>query len=225
MDQVKLNLIEAEKKAAFLFNKISSNGLIIPGKSEDNLNSDIFNLAYELFGIKKYWHKRIVRAGKNTLKPYKENPENLIIKEDDILFVDFGPIFDQWEADYGRTYVLGSDKHKLKLKEDISIAWKECKRFYDSRDHITGAELYNYACEVAVKYGWKFGGEIAGHLIGHFPHEKLENEDKTNYVHPDNNIDMRALDKKGNERDWILEIHFIDEKLQIGGFFEQLLTC
>ena len=44
MDQVKLNLIEAEKKAAFLFNKISSNGLIIPGKSEDDLNSDIFNL-------------------------------------------------------------------------------------------------------------------------------------------------------------------------------------
>ena len=76
MNQVKINLIEAEKKAAFLFDKISSNGLITPGKSEKQLNSEIFNLAYELFGIKKYWHKRIVRAGKNTLKPYKENPED-----------------------------------------------------------------------------------------------------------------------------------------------------
>jgi hypothetical protein len=35
---------------------------------------------------------------------------------------------------------------------------------------------------------------------------------------------MRAPDKYGNPRDWILEIHFVDRKLNIGGFFEQLLT-
>ena len=77
----------------------------------------------------------------------------------------------------------------------------------------------------AKKYGWDFGGEIAGHLIGHFPHEKLDKEDKTNYVHPNNNVNMFDLDKNGNERDWILEIHFIDKEKEIGGFFEQLLTC
>ena len=33
-----------------------------------------------------------------------------------ILFVDFGPILEGWEADFGRTYVIGNnpDKHKLK---------------------------------------------------------------------------------------------------------------
>ena len=36
---------------------------------------------------------------------------------------------------------------------------------------------------------------------------------------------MFDLDKNGNERDWILEIHFIDKEKEIGGFFEQLLTC
>ncbi|MBL30412.1 MAG: aminopeptidase [Flavobacteriaceae bacterium] len=224
MKQVKLNLIEAEKKAAILFENISAKGLIVPGKSENELNSDIFNLAFDLFGINKYWHKRIVRAGKNTLKPYKENPQNLIIKEDDILFIDFGPIFDEWEADYGRTYVLGTDEYKHKLVEDISVAWNECKVFFESKDNITGSELFRYANEVAEKYGWEFGGEIAGHLIGHFPHEKLDNEDKTNYVHPENNVEMRALDKSGNKRDWILEIHFIDKEKEIGGFYEQLLT-
>jgi len=61
-------------------------------------------------------------------------------------------------------------------------------------------------------------------LIGHFPHEKLENEDKRNYIHPKNNVNMSSLDKSGNHRDWILEIHFIDREKQIGGFFEQLLT-
>ncbi len=225
MNEAKLRLIEAEKKASLLFDQISNRGLICPGKSENELNDDIFNLAYDMYGIKKYWHKRIVRAGKNTLKPYKENPENLIIQEDDILFIDFGPIFDEWEADYGRTYVLGEDKLKIKLMNDISRAWRDWKNFFISQKCITGAELYDFAVKTAKSYDWEFGGEIAGHLIGHFPHEKLEKEDKTNYVHPKNNIDMYAPDKNGNKRDWILEIHFINKEKEIGGFFEQLLTC
>ena len=94
-----------------------------------------------------------------------------------------------------------------------------------SKKHITGAEFFDHAVKMAKKYGWEFGGEIAGHLIGHFPHEKLANEDKTNYVHPNNDVDMYALDKNGNKRDWILEIHFINKEKEIGGFFEQLLTC
>ena len=107
----KKNLIQAEKNAENLFFEIENKELIKPGKFENELNTEIFNLAYDLFGIKKYWHKRIVRAGKNTLKPYKENPSNLMIKDDDIIFIDFGPIFDEWEADFGRTYVLGNDKN------------------------------------------------------------------------------------------------------------------
>ena len=52
----------------------------------------------------------------------------------------------------------------------------------------------------------------------------MEKEDKTNYIHPENTTDMRALDQKGEERSWILEIHFVDRKKEIGGFFEQLMT-
>lgn len=218
------NLIEAEKKAAVLFTEIENRNLILPSKSENQLNTEIFDLAYELYGIKKYWHKRIVRSGANTLLPYRENPENLIIQEDDILFVDFGPIFDEWEADYGRTYVVGDDPLKQKLRDDVESAWWDCKRYFDTQKSITGAELYDHAVDVAKRYGWEFGGEIAGHIIGHFPHEKLEKEDKRNYVHPDNHQDMMAPDTSGNKRQWILEIHLVDKERQIGGFFEQLLT-
>jgi hypothetical protein len=35
---------------------------------------------------------------------------------------------------------------------------------------------------------------------------------------------MRALDAQGQERHWILEIHFVDRARQIGGFYEGLLT-
>ena len=35
---------------------------------------------------------------------------------------------------------------------------------------------------------------------------------------------MLAPGKNGDQRNWILEIHFVDKKEKIGGFFEQLLT-
>jgi hypothetical protein len=197
MNQSKKQLIEAEKKAAKLFEEIESNGLLASGRTEKEINTAIFALAFELFGIEKYWHKRIV---------------------------DFGPIFEDWEADFGRTYVLGNDPLKLKLAQDVERAWWDGKAYFEQQKKITGAELYKYCHTLAQKYGWEFGGEIGGHLIGHFPHERLEKEDKTNYIHPENTIDMRALDQKGQERNWILEIHFVDKEKEIGGFFEQLMT-
>ncbi len=224
MGTTRKNLVQAEAKALRLFNEIEKRGLIKAGRTEEQLNSQVFNLAFELFGIEKYWHKRIVRSGKNTLAPYHENPPNLMVEEDDILFFDFGPVFEDWEADFGRTYVLGNDPYKIKLKEDIETAWYDVKRWYDSRTSTTGAQLYNYAKELATQYGWTFGGEIAGHIIGLFPHEKINSENFPLYVHPKNNLDMHLPDPKGNKRHWILEIHFVDTRKNIGGFFEQLLT-
>jgi hypothetical protein len=43
-------------------------------------------------------------------------------------------------------------------------------------------------------------------------------------VHPDNHTDIFQLDKYGNKRHWMLELHFVDRKNNIGAFFEQLLT-
>ena len=224
MNSTKVRLIEAEKKALQLFQVIEERKIIAPLKSEKQINTEIFNLAFELFDIEKYWHKRIVRAGANTLKPYAENPPDLIVQKDDIVFLDFGPVFEDWEADFGRTYVVGNDPHKIKLKEDIEKAWYQIKEWFDKQTKLTGAEFYHYITEVAYKYGWTFGGEIGGHLIGQFPHERLEPKNYSLYVHEENPNDMLLPDANGNKRHWILEIHFIDKEKEIGGFFEQLLT-
>ncbi|MBL7883890.1 MAG: aminopeptidase P family protein [Bacteroidia bacterium] len=217
-------LISAEKKAKQLFKTIEERGLITPGKTEKELNTELFNLAFELFGIKKFWHKRIVRSGKNTLCPYKENPPNLILQHDDILFFDFGPVFEDWEADIGRTYVLGNDERKIKLMKDVEQAWEEGKDYFiQHREHLTGKDFYNYTKELAKKYGWEYGNEHCGHLIGNFPHEQIVGEEIINYIHPKNTSLMINNDQHGNERSWIYEIHFIDTTKKIGGFFEQLL--
>jgi len=217
-------LIVAEAKAAQLFSEIETREIIKANVSEKDVNTAVYDLAFELFGIKKYWHKRIVRSGKNTLLPYKHNPDDLIIQDDDIVFLDFGPVFEDWEADYGRTYVIGQSEKKLKLKADVEAAWYEGKKYYDeNKQHITPAELYGYTQQLAIKYGWTFGNKHCGHLIGNFPHEVIQGEELKNYLHPDNHKAMSDNDRNSNPRFWIYEVHFVDETLEIGGFFEQLL--
>jgi len=222
-EQVK-QLIIAEEKAARLFEEIDLRGIITVGKTEKELNLEVMNLAFELFGIKKFWHKRIVRSGKNTLLPYHDNPPNLTIQEDDILFFDFGPVFDEWEADFGRTYVIGNDERKLKLQRDVESAWHEGKDYFlANRLTLTGASFFEYTKKLAESYGWEYGNFHCGHLIGNFPHEKIVGEETRNYIHFENDILMSTPDQHGNEREWIYEIHFIDSELEIGGFFEQLM--
>lgn len=224
MDNAKSNLVKAEKIAIELFNEVENKKLIVAGKDEETLNKEVFQLAKDLFDIDKHWHKRIVRCGENTLHPYKENPPNIVIQENDILFFDFGPIIENWEADLGRTYVIGNDPMKLKLKKDIETAWQETKDWFDKQTTLKASKLFEFAVNKAKAYGWEFGGEIAGHLIGEFPHESLEPGNYQLYIHPDNHNDMFDLDGNGEKRHWILEMHFIDRVHKIGGFYEQLLT-
>jgi Xaa-Pro dipeptidase len=217
-------LLAAQLKANQLFLAVESQGLIRAGILESQLNQDIYNLAEKMFGISTYWHKRIVRAGRNTLAPYDENPPDLKVTDDDILFLDLGPVFEEWEADFGRTFVIGSDPLKLKLRDDIAKAFAAGKKYFDEHPEITSVELYRYAQKLAADSGWEFGGQIAGHLIGQFPHERIPGDKVTLYVHPDNPNKMRGPDTAGQERHWIFEVHFVDRARQIGGFYEEPLT-
>jgi Xaa-Pro dipeptidase len=228
MEKVESNraaaLLQAQNNANELFQAVETQDLIRPNVTESQINQDIYDLAEKMFGISTYWHKRIVRAGSNTLKPYDENPPDLSLAEDDILFLDLGPVFEAWEADFGRTFVLGSDPLKLKLRDDVAKAFAQGKQYFHSHPEIKADELYRYAQKMARDYGWEYGGPIAGHLIGQFPHERIPNDKISLYVHPDNPMKMRGQDAEGQQRHWILEIHFVDRAKKIGGFYEELLT-
>jgi len=217
-------LLQAQTKANELFHAVETRGLIRANVLESQLNQEIYDLANEMFGISTYWRKRIVRAGRNTLAPYEENPPDLTVDEDDILFLDLGPVFEEWEADFGRTFVLGSDPAKLKLRDDIAKGFLEGKKYFHEHPDIKADELYKQAQKLARDFGWEYGGPIAGHLIGQFPHERIPGDNVTLYVHPDNPNRMRDLDTEGQERHWIFEIHFVDRTRGIGGFYEELLT-
>ncbi|KAG6157131.1 hypothetical protein E4U37_007802 [Claviceps purpurea] len=88
--------------------------------------------------IKTHWHKRVVRSGPSTLCPFEENSPDRVIEEDDILIVDLGPVFEAWEADFGRTFVLGSDAGRLKVRDALESMWHKVKGEYDLNPDMSG---------------------------------------------------------------------------------------
>lgn len=224
MKTSKTKLLHAEGIAIQLFEFVENNNLIMAGKSEEQLALEVSVLAYEKFGIRDYWHKKIVRTGVNTLATFTANPPDKIIQEDDIVIIDFGPIVEGYEADLGRTYVVGNNPIKLKLKNDVEKAWYDIQTWFRMQTTLEASALFRYVVKKAGEYGWTFGGEIAGHIVGEFPHEQpLDPQSLELDIHPDNHNNMFSLDVNGNARHWILELLFIDKEKEVGAYFEQLL--
>ena len=224
MDSVSLSLIAAQKKAQTLFEEVVASGMIQPEKLESELTEEIHALAQTRFGLRRHWHKRIARSGPNTLLTSHDPSADRKMTDDDIVYLDFGPIFDEWEADFGRTYALGPDPAKHRLIDDIAAAFQCGKQLYRLTPDLTAGQLYDFVASLAAPVGWEFGAPSAGHLIGHFPHEISRTEAKRFSIRHGNDLRLREPDENGLPRHWILEIHFIDRTNLIGGFFEELLT-
>jgi Xaa-Pro aminopeptidase len=220
--EVKQQLRLAEQKTRELFEMAEALGLIVPGKTERQLNDEVVALARDVFKVEHFWHKKIIRAGINTMEPYGSNPPDRVIEEDDIVILDFGPVFDGFEADLARTFVIGNDPLKLRLKKDVEDAWQEANAWYGQQRRLTGSDFYHYITALTGRFGYEYGGEIAGHIVGPYPHEQLGPGNLGLDIHPENHQGMFNKDPEGADRNWILEIHFIDRKNRIGGFFEQL---
>jgi Xaa-Pro aminopeptidase len=216
-------LLDAQDKAAELFAAVENRGIIAPGVREVAASNAIRDLAMELFGVRRHWHKRVVRAGPNTLHPYSKNPPDRVIADDDIVYCDFGPIFEQWEADFGRTYVVGDDPLKHRLCNDLPMLFDAGRDHFAASPDITGAELFDHVVALSRDRGWEWGGTIAGHLVGEFPHDAAEGAAVHSRIMPGSTRPMRGLDGAGRPCHWILEIHIVDRDREIGGFYEELL--
>jgi Xaa-Pro dipeptidase len=216
-------LLDAQTKASQLFDEIERCGMIRPGVGEQELSGDIARLAAEMFGVTRHWHRRIVRAGENTLQPFKEHPPDRAIAKDDIAFLDLGPIFEEWEADFGRTFVLGGDPDKMAVRDALPRVWDAGRRYFDDHPDVTGAQLFEYVVGAARAEGFEWGSHIAGHLLGEFPHKKIAGDGVEWYIMPGSDKPMRRTDPTGRLCHWILEIHLVDRVRGFGGFYEQLL--
>lgn len=213
----------AERMALNLLDAIETAGFIKAGRTEREIELDIRALAREKFGIERDWHKRIVRAGINTLSTAADNPPIRMVEDDDMVFLDLGPVLEEWEADVGRSYAVGDDPRKHALCQDLPRQFEIVKRHFEESPDITGAELYDFACASAKTAGWTFGGKIAGHIVAEFPHARIPGVKQLHHVSPENPEPMRNPDANGRVRHWILEIHLVSPDGAFGGFYERLL--
>jgi Xaa-Pro dipeptidase len=216
-------LVAAEAKALDMFDAIEAAGLISAGRTESEVAKDIFALAEARFGVVQHWHRQIVRSGPNTLTTAADYPDARTIEPDDTVYIDLGPVFEEWEADIGRTYAIGQDPEKHRLAADLPKVFERVQRHYYATPDITGSELYAYAQAAADAAGWLFGGAIAGHWVGEFPHSRWPGERSRMAIWPGNLAAMRTPDHLGRARNWILEIHLVDRARTFGGFYERLL--
>lgn len=165
-------------------------------------------------GAERLWHPTKVRIGEETLKNFPDsfNPDRKL-KEGDILFFDVGPVFFEHEGDYGETFVFGKSDQEYKndlinfskeLFNKLSSEWKNQK--------LTGLELYERAVAYSEACGYEFNLRMGGHRLGDFPHA-LFSKSK-----------LKDIDFIPSSELWILEVHVLDRKNQIGAFFEDLLS-
>lgn len=222
-DARRVQLEAAQIKALGLFDAIERERLVRPGVSERRIEDEIGDLAAREFGVEKHWHRRIVRAGANTITIAGDNPPVRTIEADDIVYVDLGPVFEAWEADIGRSYVLGDDPQKHRLVADLPRLFGQVQAHYRRHPAITGAALYAVAQDAAVAAGWRFGGKIAGHIVSEFAHALIPGDKALNRIGPLNPNPMSDPDGKGRARHWILEIHLVAPDGSFGGFYERLL--
>ena len=222
-DTRRAELEAAQTKALRLFDAIERDGLVRPGVTERQVQDQIGELAAREFGVEKHWHKRIVRSGPNSITIAGDNPPDRTIQADDIVYVDLGPVFEAWEADIGKSYVLGTDPQKQQLVADLPRIFELVQSYYHRDPGMTGAALYAFAQQAAEQAGWRFGGKIAGHIVSEFAHALIPGDKALNRISPLNPKPMTDPDGKGRARHWILEIHLVSPDGSFGGFYERLL--
>jgi methionine aminopeptidase len=161
-------------------------------------------------GVEKNWHPAKLRFGPNTLKTFKEPSDPYTLQDEDIFYVDIGPVIDGHEADYGETFVIGSNfEHKhvadcsKKIFDEVSEYWHKTK--------TRGPALYQWATTRAKEYGYYLNMGSDGHRIGDFPHHVFF---KGAIIECDEELLPNA---------WILEIQLDHPKLKFGAFYEDIL--
>jgi len=182
-----------------------------PGMAEE-LGVEVARQTLKELGLVRGWHMVVVRFGANTAREYG-NPSapGVVLGDDDIFFIDIGPVWNNCEGDGGATFVVGSDPEMQRAARDVVTLWD---RVHDKwRDEAsTGRRLYEFAEAEASSMGWELNlKRMSGHRIGDFPHK-----------HRFSGL-LSGVDVIPSPYLWILEIHIRHKTRNFGAFYEDLM--
>jgi Xaa-Pro aminopeptidase len=163
-------------------------------------------------GYTKMWHPPQIRFGVNTTLPFaKPSDPDVRLGDEDVFFLDIGPLFGGYEGDAGKTFSVGANAELKRLATDAERIYHLVKqRWFETK--APGPALYAYAEKLAHEHGWELNAQGAsGHRVSEFPHA----------VH--HRGKLKGFAKTPSPNRWILEIHLIAPALGRGAFFEDIL--
>lgn len=184
--------------------------LVKPGMREEDA-VDMAKRTLIASGLDLTWHPTRVRFGSNTMKAMKQASEpGIVLKEDDIFFIDMAPRFQAWEGDGGASFTVGTNEEYARCAADAEALFHDVRALWQA-EKLNGQDLYRYADQKAKSMGWDLNFDLPGHRVSDFPHAALHTGSLADYDLPPSA--MR----------WILEIHIRHPEKQFGAFFEDML--
>ncbi len=185
--------------------------MLTPGITE----KEAIKKANQLFaskGVRKFWHQTHIRFGKSTVKSFKDSyDDNIVLQENDIFFIDIGPVWNGIEGDCGKTFVLGDDPQKLKIASDVEVLFNDVREYWQQKK-APGKDLLNYAETCTEKMGYVLHPSyVKGHRLSEFSH----------FLYSKSALyDLEAVPSSAR---WVLEFQICDKSMQYGAFYEDLL--
>lgn len=188
MEAQKLALLACQESKKFLN----------PGISEKQFSDVCEDIMYSL-GAEDLWYPMLVNFGHNTIYCTRGNhlpSSDVLLKDNDIVLIDFSPQLNGYWGDYSETIVIGNNEEMKQLSSDAKYIF-DCTFEY-AKDCLTIGELFNYCNRLIEELDYNLldpNGNI-GHSI-----ENLNNQNKRIYLCPENK-EIRLEGKT-----WAIEPH------------------
>ena len=164
-------------------------------------------------GARNFWHPVHVRFGANTLFGFKEQSEqDPLLREQDIFFVDVGPVFSGYEGDFGETFVRGDRALYREAKDCVARLWRKAVEHWRV-NAATGIELYRFLHTEATEAGWLLHPSyVRGHRLTEFPHRLFSSKMLGEMPHP------------CHPHRWVLEVQIRHPQEAFGAFYEDIIA-
>jgi hypothetical protein len=161
--------------------------------------------------MRRGWHKVNLRFGVNTtLHFHSASQPGVVLGENDIFFIDIGPVFEHWEGDGGDTFIVGHDADLARCAADARAVFHAARHRWLA-EGLSGRALYEFAATEASRLGWVLNLDMNGHRISDFPHKAI-------FAGSLAEIDFAPANGL-----WVLEIQIRHPTRPFGAFFEDLL--
>jgi Xaa-Pro aminopeptidase len=183
---------------------------IRPGRRESEAKARGEAIMADL-GMGQAWHPLVARFGANTLRVFSDRGgEDLTLADNDIFFIDIGPILLGHEADVGASFAVGNDPEMHACAAAARALWHRVADIWN-QGAVRGTALYARAQQEAQAMGWHLNLDVRGHRVADYPHPSRQAGK------------LADLDGVPTPSLWILEIQIRHPTRDFGAFYEDLL--